>query len=130
MYCSILLYLRVKVWKKALLLPATDACMSSIKDFYHKHSTYLRWLNAYWLVSIAFIIFTFVAGDSSLYHRVLYEQKIRNLEKEIEAYRKEIETNRLKLENLHTDKESLERFAREEYLMKKSNEHLFIIRDK
>ena len=65
--------------------------MSRIKEFYIK---YLSWINAYWLVTIVFLIVTFTVGDSSL------------------------------------DKEGLERFAREEYFMKRSNEDVFIIKDK
>lgn len=101
--------------------------MSRIKDFYDK---YLSWINAYWLVTIGFLALTFVAGDSSLYKRYTYDEKIRSLEKEIRFYEDEIKVNTQKLNDLHTDKEGLERFAREEYFMKKADEDLFIIKDK
>ncbi|HIX86891.1 MAG TPA: septum formation initiator family protein [Candidatus Parabacteroides intestinigallinarum] len=100
--------------------------MSRIKEFYKK---YLSWINVYWLVFIVFLIVTFTVGDSSLYKRYTYDKKIRELEKEIEHYQKEIEVNSQKLKSLHTDKEGLERFAREEYFMKKSNEDIFIIKE-
>ena len=93
--------------------------MSRIKDFYNK---YLSRINAYWLVTIVFFALTFVMGDSSLYKRYTYDEKIRSLEKEIKHYQKEIEINSKKLNDLHTDKEGLERFAREEYFMKKPND--------
>ena len=89
--------------------------MSRIKDFYNK---YLSRINAYWLVTTVFFALTFVMGDSSLYKRYTYDEKIRSLEKEIKHYQKEIEINSKKLNDLHTDKEGLERFAREEYFMK------------
>ena len=98
--------------------------MSRIKDFYNK---YLSRINAYWLVTIVFFALTFIMGDSSLYKRYTYDEKIRNLEKEIKHYQKEIEINSKKLNDLHTDKEGLERFAREEYFMKKPNEDVYII---
>ena len=82
--------------------------MSRIKDFYNK---YLSRINAYWLVTIVFFALTFVMGDSSLYKRYTYDEKIRSLEKEIKHYQKEIEINSKKLNDLHTDKEGLERFA-------------------
>ena len=91
---------------------------------------YLSWINAYWLVTIVFLVITFTMGDSSLYKRYTYDQKIRELEREIDHYRKEIEVNSEKLNNLRTDKEGLERFAREEYLMKRSNEDVFVIKEK
>ena len=101
--------------------------MSRIKDFYNK---YLSRINAYWLVTIVFFALTFVMGDSSLYQRYTYDEKIRSLEKEIKHYQKEIEINSKKLNDLHTDKEGLERFAREEYFMKKPNEDVYIIKNK
>lgn len=101
--------------------------MSRIKDFYNK---YLSRINAYWLVTIVFFALTFVIGDSSLYKRYTYDEKIRSLEKEIKHYQKEIEINSKKLNDLHTDKEGLERFAREEYFMKKPNEDVYIIKNK
>ena len=101
--------------------------MSRIKDFYNK---YLSRINAYWLVTIVFFALTFVMGDSSLYKRYTYDEKIRSLEKEIKHYQNEIEINSKKLNDLHTDKEGLERFAREEYFMKKPNEDVYIIKNK
>ena len=101
--------------------------MSRIKDFYNK---YLSRINAYWLVTIVFFALTFVMGDSSLYKRYTYDEKIRSLEKEIKHYQKEIEINSKKLNDLQTDKEGLERFAREEYFMKKPNEDVYIIKNK
>ena len=74
--------------------------MSRIKDFYNK---YLSRINAYWLVTIVFFALTFVMGDSSLYKRYTYDEKIRSLEKEIKHYQKEIEINNKKLNDLHTD---------------------------
>ena len=99
--------------------------MSRIKDFYNK---YLSRINAYWLVTIVFFALTFVMGDSSLYKRYTYDEKIRSLEKEIKHYQKEIEINSKKLNDLHTDKEGLERFAREEYFMKKPNRMYILLR--
>ena len=89
--------------------------MSRIKDFYNK---YLSRINAYWLVIIGFLILTFTVGDSNLYKRYTYDEKIRSLEREIKHYQKEIEINSKKLNDLRTDKEGLERFAREEYHQK------------
>ena len=77
-----------------------------------------------------FFALTFIMGDSSLYKRYTYDEKIRSLEKEIKHYQKEIEINSKKLNDLHTDKEGLERFAREEYFMKKPNEDVYIIKNK
>ncbi len=91
---------------------------------------YIRKVNIYWLIVIFFFVITFVTGDSNLYKRYVYDEKIRSLEKEIQMYRDEIEANKQKLESLRTDKEGLERFAREVYLMKKPDEDVFVIKEK
>lgn len=101
--------------------------MLRIKDFYNK---YLSRINAYWLVAIGFLALTFTVGDSNLYKRYTYDEKIRSLDKEIKHYQKEIEINSKKLNDLHTDKQGLERFAREEYFMKRPNEDVYIIKSK
>jgi cell division protein FtsB len=100
--------------------------MSRLIDFYKK---YLAGLNKYWLVTILFLSFTFLIGDSSLYHRYVYDEKIRSLENEIQRYKKEIEQSRKKLQELQSDKIGLEQFAREEYFMKNEDEDLFIIEE-
>lgn len=100
--------------------------MSEKENFYTK---YLSKLNLYVVVIAVFMIITFAVGDSNLYVRYTYDDKIRSLEREIKHYRKEIETNRRKLEDLHTSKERLEQYAREEFYMKRKNEDVFIIRD-
>ena len=100
--------------------------MSRFIDFYKK---YLAGLNKYWVVTIIFFSITFLIGDSNLYNRYKYDEKMRSLENEIERYKKEIEQNKQKIQELQTDKAGLERFAREEYLMKKENEDIFIIEE-
>ena len=101
--------------------------MSSLKKIYTQH---LSKLNKYWIVIIIFLLITFTLGDSNLYKRYQYDEKIRVLEQEIKYYQKEIEMNRKKLDDLTTDKERLERFVREEYYMKNPDEDVFIIVDK
>ena len=100
--------------------------MSRIVEFYKK---YLAGINKYWMVIILFLAVTFFVGESNLYNRYKYDDKIRHLEGEINRYKKEIEMNKKKIQELQTDKEGLERFAREEYLMKKEDEDLFIIEE-
>ena len=100
--------------------------MSRLTEFYKK---YLAGLNKYWLVTILFIAISFFIGDSNLYNRYRYDERIRTLENEINRYQKEIEQNKKKIQELQTDKVGLEQFAREEYLMKKEDEDLFIIEE-
>ena len=100
--------------------------MSKFVDFYKK---YIAGINKYWLVTIIFLAVTFFISDSNLFNRYKYDERIRFLENEIERYRKEIEQNKKKIQELQTDKAGLEQFAREEYLMKKDDEDIFIIEE-
>jgi Septum formation initiator len=98
--------------------------MSRLIDFYKK---YLARLNKYCLVIILFVAVTYIFGDGSAFDRHKYDERIKSLENEISRYKKEIEQNKKKIEELKTNKMELEQFAREEYLMKKEDEDIFIV---
>jgi cell division protein FtsB len=55
--------------------------------------------------------------------------KLRSLENEKEYYQEKISEVEKDREELMTDKELLEKFAREKYLMKKPTEDVFIIQE-
>jgi cell division protein FtsB len=48
---------------------------------------------------------------------------------EKEYYQQKIEEDRRRIDELKTNTENLEKFAREQYLMKKDNEDIFVIVD-
>lgn len=98
--------------------------MDLLKKFYQK---YLSKINKYVLAIIFFLLLVFTASDSNPFKMYKYDMKIRSLDKEIREYKKEIEEDKRKLESLKTDREGLERFAREEYYMKRDDEDLYII---
>ncbi len=86
-------------------------------------------VNTYVVVIAVFLFITFVVGDSNLYKRYVYNEKIRRLEREIRHYKKAIEADRHKLEDIRTNREGLERYAREEFYMKRPNEDVYIIEE-
>ena len=77
------------------------------------------------LVILSAMLFLF--SDSSLLKRMKYENEIRDLKTQIEYYREQTETDKVKLHELQSSSENLEKFARENYLMKRENEEVFII---
>ena len=81
-------------------------------------------------IAVIFItfVFGFVVSDSSIFARIEYRAEIRDLKKQIEYYRNKTEQDKQKLNELRSNKENLEKFARENYLMKKENEEIFIIK--
>lgn len=52
---------------------------------------------------------------------------MKQLENDMEYYRNRIEEDKRKLNELKTNDENLEKFAREQYHMKKEDEDIFII---
>ena len=56
-------------------------------------------------------------------------KNLRQLERDKEYYQERIEEDSRKLNELRTSDENLEKFAREQYFMKKDNEDIYIIVD-
>jgi cell division protein FtsB len=82
--------------------------------------------NIFILILIVFIVWMlFFDANSYLIHSEL-NSDIKDLETEKEYYQKEILKDKKALKKLSTE-EGLEKFAREEYYMKRDNEEIFII---
>lgn len=82
--------------------------------------------NIYVLVLTAFAVWMlFFDANSFLIHQEL-NQEIKKLEKQKEFLQGEIDKDKIILDKL-SNKEELEKFAREKYYMKKANEEIFLI---
>ncbi|OJU52874.1 MAG: hypothetical protein BGN96_10195 [Bacteroidales bacterium 45-6] len=80
------------------------------------------------LLSIGIIVvIAFFIGDSNVFNRFNNNMRISELNKQIEYYREETQKNKEKLIELNSSKENIEKFARENYLMKKPDEDVFIV---
>lgn len=53
--------------------------------------------------------------------------EIRQLEDDREYYLEQIQKDSARLSELTTNKENLEKYAREQFLMKKNNEDVFVV---
>lgn len=85
-------------------------------------------LNKYVLTLIVFgIIFLFV-GEQSLIKGLKRSQQIRKTERQIQQAEKSIESAQRQLNSLQQT-DSLEKFAREHYLMHKDNEEIFLVEE-
>lgn len=85
--------------------------------------------NKYAITLLAFVVYIVFFDSNSLISRAKSQTEISNLEKEIKFYRQHIETDQAKIDALNSSLENLEKFAREEYLMKNENEEIFIINE-
>jgi cell division protein FtsB len=83
--------------------------------------------NRYIITLIIFLIWVILIDPNNLISRVRDLRTRNRLVREKEFYMGRIEEDRRKLNELRTSNENLEKFAREQYLMKKPDEDLFII---
>ncbi|NLI72572.1 MAG: septum formation initiator family protein [Bacteroidales bacterium] len=85
--------------------------------------------NKYFLAVAIFTIVIVFFGEHSLKNRWETGRNIKTLKKEIRFYEEEIESNKQKMNDMQTGDESLERYAREKYYLKKDSEDIFIIKE-
>ena len=84
----------------------------------------------YLLVSVLFITWLFLFDGNNLIDRISALRTLHQLERDKKYYTEKIVSDSKKLEELKTNNDNLEKFAREQYLMKKENEDIFVIIDK
>lgn len=85
--------------------------------------------NKYILTSLLFIIWLLFFDQNNLLDRKRSMTEYKQLLKDKAFYLEKIEEDRKRLEELQTNNANLEKFAREQYLMKKDDEDIFVIRD-
>jgi cell division protein DivIC len=83
--------------------------------------------NKYILTLIIFIIWLLLLDSNNLVTRYREIKNLKKLKSDREYYSKRVEEDRRKLYELKTDNRNLEKFAREQYRMKKPDEDLYII---
>lgn len=85
--------------------------------------------NFYWVTGLCFLVWMLFLDSNDLISRFKLGAKLRSLEKEKEYYQAKIAEVEKDRKELMTNRELLEKFAREKYLMKKEKEDIFIIQD-
>ena len=85
-----------------------------------------KWVSWPLLVFIAFIILLLCVGENNYMRIYDYERKINELKAEIKANEDSAAMYEAKTRELNTDRETLERIAREKYGMKRANEEVFV----
>lgn len=83
--------------------------------------------NKFTLTLILFLGWIIFFDQNNLFDRVHNLNLLHQMEKDKIYYLQKIKDDSVKLNELKTNKENLEKFAREQYLMKKKNEDIFIV---
>ena len=92
-----------------------------------KIPAYLR--NKFLIAGAAFVVWLGFLDRNNLLSQYQLQSEVNKLESQKEFFRTEIDQTREEQRELLSSPEKLEKFAREQYLMKKDNEDLFIIKD-
>ncbi len=86
--------------------------------------------NKYVIAIVVFLVIVLFVDDNSLLERFGLMDERSELNEQIEFYENAIQENNRKFEELKTNSDNLEKFAREEYFMKKDSEDVYIIVEK
>ena len=101
--------------------------MLKLKEFYKKIPSIFK--NKYFIVGFLFIIWIIFLDENNLVLLNQQQIKIEETEDIIDSLKTEISEMEEKLDRLNNNRKELEKFARENFLMKKDNEDIIIIRD-
>lgn len=85
--------------------------------------------NRYFLAFAIFMVWVVFIDASSLISQYSGNRKLFELKKEKRYYQQEIRKTKAELHDLFSDEQSLEKFAREHYFMKKDSEDVWVVMD-
>ena len=83
--------------------------------------------NFYFLFFLCFVLWMTIIDSNGFINRYRLSSKLSELNTQKEFYIKEIDKVSLDKEKFESDEELLEKYAREEYLMKKESEDIFYV---
>jgi cell division protein FtsB len=86
--------------------------------------------NFYLVTAVIFVLWMTLLDSNNLIARFQLSSKLNSLENEKEYYEEKIVEVERDRDQLFGDRESLEKFAREKYLMKKESEDIYIVVEK
>jgi len=83
--------------------------------------------NKYLIVSIGFVVWILFFDENNIVQHRKNLEELKQLEEQVDFYKHKIEADKRKLYELQTNDENLEKFAREQFLMKRADEDIFVI---
>ncbi|MBV5312576.1 MAG: septum formation initiator family protein [Prolixibacteraceae bacterium] len=83
--------------------------------------------NKYLLALVGFVVWIMFFDENNLRQHQKNRQELALLEEQVRNYKQKIEADKQKLYELQTNDANLEKFAREQFLMKKADEEIYVI---
>lgn len=96
-----------------------------IKNLWNKTPRYLK--SKYFLTGFAFVFWMLFFDENNFISQMRLQSELNQYEEDKDYYKEEIRKTKSDLNELLTNEKNLEKFAREKYLMKKTNEDVFVI---
>lgn len=90
-----------------------------------RNSKLLR--NKYAIAILLFVIWISFFDQNNLVQHQRNKKRLKALKEQREFYREKIEADNLKMEELRSGVDNLEKYAREQYNMTRSDEDLFLV---
>ena len=91
-----------------------------------KHLKILK--NRYFYTSLTLVLFLFIFEDTSVFNLFNMKSELKKIEIQNINKENEIQQVKEKMHQLTTNKDELEKFAREHYLMKKKDEVIYLFK--
>ena len=86
-------------------------------------------VNKYTITLVVFAVWMVFFDSSSILNRMRYREKLNSLKQEKHFYLEEIKKDSVLSQKLLSDSSEIEKFARENYLMKKDKEDVYLVID-
>ena len=83
--------------------------------------------NKYFITIVVLTVWVIFFDKNDLKTQLELRKEVKQLEEERNYFAKEIQGITSDIKNLYTNPNTLEKFAREKYLMKRDNEDIFVI---
>ena len=86
--------------------------------------------NRYIYATLAFLVVILFIDQFNLFEQIRLKRSLKDQKQQIEYYEKLVPESKQYLEALQTDTATMEKVAREQYLMKRDNEVIYLIETK
>ena len=84
-------------------------------------------INKYLIAFTAFVVWVMFFDDNNIEQHQKNLKELAQLEEQVDFYKHKIVADKRKLYELQTDDKNLEKFAREQFFMKKVDEDIYVI---
>lgn len=101
--------------------------LNNKENTYNFRPLFRKFANKYTIAGLIFLVWLAFFDKNSFVEKFQLRNKISTLSKEKDYYQQKIEEDNRKMQELLSSRDNLEKFAREQYLMKNKNEDIFVI---